>query len=256
MRKIVKPFQWLFIGITLSITLSCAELEAVLQEIPASSERALTTDEVAKGLKEALYVGVDTAVSQLATNNGYFGHADVRITLPPDAQTMVENIERIPGGPELVEKLVRNINRSAEEAAHQVVPLFVKAIRQMTIQDAWGILNGKPSAATDYLYDKTYEDLYELYKPKISQATQRQWVASISAQKAWNSLTAKWNTLAGSMVGQLAGYNRVEVDLDDYLTQQALEGLFLRIQEEEASIRKQTQARVTPLLERVFGGAL
>lgn len=253
MKKIVKPVQWLFIAISLLTMISCTELEAVLQEMPTSNNRPLTTEEVAKGLKEALHVGVDTAVSRLASKNGYYGHADVRIVLPPEAKIMIDNIERIPGGPELVDKLIRNINRSAEEAAREVVPLFVHAIRQMTIQDAWGILNGETSAATEYLYDKTYEDLFDLYKPRISQATNREWVASISAQKAWNSLTDKWNTLAGSMVGQLAGYSRVEVDLDAYLTQQALEGLFLRIQEEEASIRTQTRARVTPLLERVFG---
>lgn len=255
MKNITKKIR-IISGVLLLITMvSCAELEAVLQELPEVSSTALTTAEVARGLKEALHVGVDTAVSRLAKNNGYYGNADVRILLPPEADKMLDNIQRIPGGEELVEKLLRNINRSAEEAAKDAAPIFVNAITQMTIQDAWGILRGEQDAATNYLHSKTYNALYNLYQPKIKSATSREWVASISAQEAWTQLTSKWNTLAGSMVGQLAGFQKVEVDLDSYLTHQALNGMFLRVRQEEADIRAKTSARVTPLLRKVFSSS-
>jgi hypothetical protein len=253
MKNLSTNLQRLMLALSFMVFVSCAELEAVLQEMPTSTSSPLTTQEVSKGLKEALRVGVDTAVSRLAKDNGYYAHPDVRILMPPEAQNMLDNIERIPGGKELADKLIRNINRSAEEAASEVVPLFVNAIMQMTIQDAWGILNGNQTAATDYLHAKTYDKLFDLYKPKIAKATNREWVASVSAQQAWDALTKKWNTFAGSMVGQLAGYEPVNIELDAYLTHEALKGLFLRIEEEESAIRSQAGARVTPLLERVFG---
>lgn len=255
MKNLSTHLQRLIMALSLLFFVSCAELEAVLQEIPVATSNTLTTQEVSKGLKEALRVGVDTAVSRLAKDNGYYAHPDVRILMPSEAQTMLDNIERIPGGKELADKLIRNINRSAEEAASEVVPLFVNAITQMTIQDAWGILNGNRTAATDYLHAKTYDQLVDLYKPKIAKATNREWVASISAQEAWDALTNKWNTFANSMVGQLAGYEPVDIELDAYLTNEALKGLFLRIQEEETAIRSETEARVTPLLNKVFGRA-
>ena len=185
--------------------------------------------------------------------DGYYGDELVKILLPEEASVIIDNLNRIPGGDKLVEDVVLRINRAAEDAAKEVAPVFANSIRQMTITDAFGILKGADNAATQYLIRTTRTDLYNLYKPKISQSTEKDIVGGISTKESWEALTGKWNTLANSVVGRAAGFNPVNTDLDDYLTNRALDGMFLKVQDEERKIRTNVSARVTPLLERVFG---
>jgi len=123
----------------------------------------------------------------------------------------------------------------------------------MTIADAFEILRGEDNAATEYLRRTTGEELYTLYRPKIAASTTKDIIGDISTQDSWKSLTGMWNRFAGSPAGRLAGVSTVDTDLDDFLTRKALDGLFLKIEEEEYRIRTDVSARVTPLLRRVFG---
>jgi hypothetical protein len=123
----------------------------------------------------------------------------------------------------------------------------------MTITDGYNILHGADNAATEYLRSTTRNALYALYKPKISASTAKEIVAGVSAQESWTTLTDKWNTVANSVAGRLAGFKPVNTNLDDFLTNKALDGVFLKIEGEELRIRKEVGARVTPLLRKVFG---
>jgi hypothetical protein len=123
----------------------------------------------------------------------------------------------------------------------------------MTIRDGFNILNGAENAATQYLKQTTYNELYALYKPKIAASTEKKIAGSVSTKESWNTLTRKWNALASSMAGKLASLKPVNTDLDDYLTRKALDGMFLKVEIEEHKIRKDVSARVSPILQRVFG---
>ena len=233
----------------LLITAGCTELMKVLQ----SSGLPLTEEEVANGLSEALITGAQNSARRLAAENGYYGDQMVKILLPDEARVIIENLSKIPGGDKLVEDVVLRINRAAEDAAKEVAPVFVNSIKQMTIRDAFNILRGADNAATDYLRSTTYNELYALYKPKIQASTEKKIIAGISTKESWQTLTGKWNTIANSVAGRVAGFKTVNTDLDDYLTNKALSGMFLKVEQEEYKIRKDVTARVTPLLQRVFG---
>jgi hypothetical protein len=230
---------------------SCTELLQVVQTL--ETNQALTQTEVVSGLKEALRVGSDSAAMKLAKLNGYYGDPAVKLLLPPEAAIITDNISRIPGGEKLVEDLILRINRAAEDAAREAAPVFLNAIRQMTIQDAFTILKGENNAATQYLKANTFNELFNLYQPKLKSSLDKKLVAGVSANETWNNLTGQWNKVAGSMVGQVAGFKKVEVQLDSYLTNKALDGIFLKLAEEEAEIRNDPAARVTEILKRVFG---
>jgi Protein of unknown function (DUF4197) len=241
----------LILALSVILLSGCAELNTLMQSVPTNAP--LTEADVAKGLKEALTVGSKNASSILSAVDGYYGDELVKILLPEEASVIIDNIGRIPGGDKLVEDVVLRINRAAEDAAREVAPIFVNSITQMTISDAFTILRGPDNAATQYLINTTRMDLYNLYKPKISQSTGKDIIGGISTKESWEALTGKWNTFANSVVGKLAGFEAVNVDLDDYLTNRALDGMFLKVQDEEKKIRTNVSARVTPLLERVFG---
>ncbi len=231
-------------------TSGCAELLNVLQ---STVNIPLTEEEVVKGLKEALSVGARNSAEKLSAENGYYGDAVIKILLPDEAKVIIDNISRIPGGEQLVEDVVLRINRAAEDAAKEVAPIFLNSITSMTISDAFNILRGADNAATNYLRTTTSDALISLYKPKIASSTEKKIVANVSTKDSWIALTGKWNSLANTIPGKLAGFKPVNVDLDDFLTRKALEGMFLKVEKEELKIRKDVEARVTPLLQRVFG---
>ncbi|MBR8535839.1 DUF4197 domain-containing protein [Carboxylicivirga sediminis] len=230
---------------------ACAELTAVIDTYNANAP--LTETEVASGLKEALRVGTDSAAARLGVTNGYYGDELVKIMLPEEADIIVKNASKIPGGEKVIEDVVVHINRAAEDAAKEAGPVFWGAIREMTIADAFNILNGENDAATQYLKNSTYEKLFNLYNPKIQASLDKEIAAGISPNMSWETLTGKWNQIADNPFGKMAGLNAVNVDLDAYLTEQALNGLFIKIAQEEAQIRKDPMARVNAILERVFG---
>jgi hypothetical protein len=232
------------------LLVGCAELMQVMQ---TAGPVPLTEGDVASGLKEALITGARNSAQRLAAENGYYGDAAIKIFLPDEAKIIVDNISKIPGGAKLVEDVVLSINRAAEDAAKEVAPIFVNSITQMTIRDAFGILKGADNAATSYLKNSTYTELYSLYKPKIQTSTEKKIAGTVSAKDSWVALTGRWNSFANSVPGKLAGMKPVNTDLDDYLTNRALTGMFSKVEIEELKIRKDVSARVTPILKRVFG---
>lgn len=246
MKKFVLP---LILTLTLLIT-SCAEL---LQVLDTATSVPLTEGEVADGLKEALITGARNSSSVLGEKDGYFGNEALKILLPEEANIIIDNISKIPGGDKLVQDAILSINRAAEDAAKEAAPIFVNSVRQMTIRDAFTILRGEDDAATQYLHRTTFNELFNLYSPKIQNSVSKPLVGSVSTQDSWDALTGNWNKLANSIAGKLAGFTPVETDLSAYLTQKALDGMFVKVAEEELEIRKNVSARVTPLLQKVFG---
>lgn len=238
--------------ITLFTFNSCAELTQIAQSA-VNQNLPLSNAEIIAGLKEALLVGADSSVKRLSAVDGYLRDQAVKILLPPEAKTIIDNLSRIPGGAKLVDDVIIRINRAAEDAAKGAKPIFVNSVREMTFSDGLQILRGPDNAATSYFRQKTTQQLTELYRPKVRESLNKNLVAGISTQQSWNELTTNWNKLAGSTVGQIAGFKRVDVKLEDYLLQQALNGLFLKIEEREKDIRTNANARVTNILKRVFG---
>lgn len=236
------------------IMMSCAELNQVINALPeVESSSGPTQSEIIRGLKEALSVGTDTAVYRLSALNGYYKDQLVKILLPDEANVILENINKIPGGDKLVNELILSINRAAEDASKQVAPIFKSSISSMTISDALSILKGADNAATEYLKRTTYNQLLNLYSPKIKISIEKNLVGNVSTNDAWNELTGRWNKFANSIIGKMGGYAPVNINLEEYLTRKALDGLFLKIAQEEAQIRKDPAARVTDILKKVFG---
>lgn len=237
--------------LSLFLFTGCAELMNIIET--STTVKELTEGDIIGGLKEALIVAARNAAGKLATENGYYADLSVKILLPDEAKVIVDNIGRIPGGQQLLENVILSINRAAEDAAREVAPIFVSSVTQMTITDGYNILHGADNAATAYLRNTTWSGLYSLYKPKISTSTNKDILAGVSAQESWTTLTGKWNSVANSIAGRLAGFTPVNTDLDDFLTRRALEGVFLKMEGEELKIRKDVSARVTPILQKVFG---
>jgi len=239
------------LAISAFLLTGCAELTSLMESV--SVDAPLSEADVIAGLKEALITGSKNSSAILSAVDGYYGDELVKILLPEEASVIIDNLSRIPGGDKLVEDVIIRINRAAEDAAKEVAPIFINSIQQMTIQDAFGILRGEDNAATQYLSRTTRSELYNLYKPKISQSTEKDILGGVSTKESWEALTGKWNQVANSVAGKLAGLKPVNTDLDNYLTNKALDGMFLKVEEEEKLIRTNINARVTPLLKKVFG---
>lgn len=228
---------------------ACAGLQQMGSQM-GTGLRPLSEAEIASGLREALEVGISKGVEELMKENGYYGNTLIRILLPPEAR-QVENIitQHIPNGQQLIQEVIVRMNRTAEEAAREAKPIFVDAIRAMSINDARNILFGNNDAATQYLRQATYQRLFNAYYPKIQQAMQK-----IAVQQAWYALANPYNQLASSPLGPTLGARQpLPEDISNYITERALYGLFFKVAEEELNIRQKVSARITPLLQRVFG---
>lgn len=230
---------------------SCEEADDIIIDL------GLTDAEIIAGLKEALTIGTDTAVNIVSKVDGYYKDEVIKIFLPPDADIIVDNLNHPLiqglGLDTIVEDVIFKINRAAEDAAKDAAPVFWDAIIGMTIADGYNILHGTDTAATHYLKVNTFDELFNLYEPKMQTSLDKDIVAGVSAQDTWNTLTEQYNAVANSLPGQLAGLQPVTTDLGEYVTTKGLDGLFVKIAEEEKAIREDPLARVTDLLRRVFG---
>jgi hypothetical protein len=235
-----------------ALATSCDILNQAISTVDASGGK-LTTDQVVQGLKEALRVGTDVAVKKLNATDGYYLDQIVKINLPPETKELVTYAKKVPGLDKMIEDVILQINRSAEDAAKQAAPVFVNAITSMTISDAWGILNGADTAATGYLREKTFDQLVGLYRPSVKASLDKPIVAGVSASQSWDQLTRKWNQFAGSVPGKLLSVKQVNYTLDEYVTRQALRGLFIKVADQEKKIRTDINARTSDLLRKVFG---
>jgi hypothetical protein len=199
----------------------------------------LTSAEVADGLKEALIKGISTGSDLASQLDGYFKNPEIKIPFPPDVKKVEDKLRQIGFGSE-VDKFVMQLNRGAEDAAKEAKPIFISAIRAMTIQDAWAILRGENDAATQYLKRTTSDQLKSKFKPVIQNSLQK-----VNATKYYTDIVTRYN--------QIPLVQKVNPNLDDYATDKAIEGLFLMIAKEEKNIRENPIARTTELLKRVFG---
>lgn len=231
---------------------SCNELLQIASTM-ATSSTEISESENASGLKSSLDVGIGKAVNLLGVENGFMNDALLKIVLPPEAAPIINNLKLIPGGQDLVNKAVLSLNRTAEDAVVEALPIFKKAITTMSISDATGILFGGKNAATNYLKSKTYAELQNAFAPKVANSLSKPLVAGVSTTQSWNSLTSAYNSVANSPVGSIANLAPVKVNLEQYVTQKALDALFVKVAEEENNIRSNPAARVSTLLQRVFG---
>ncbi|KAK8833884.1 hypothetical protein M9Y10_020577 [Tritrichomonas musculus] len=216
----------------------------------------LSEEDIKKGLKEALQKGIEKAVSQVSVDNGYYRDKAIRILLPPEAETITKNISKLPHGDELIDNVIKNMNAAASDAAKEVTPIFIDAIKSINIQDAKNILLGEERAATMYFKDKTNERLKGLFQPKIDESMNKKIVGDYSAASSWSSLMTQWNKLASSTIGKIAKLKEVDTDITSYVTTKAMDGLFTKIGDEEKEIRSNLNEQTTELLRKVFGALL
>ena len=202
----------------------------------------LTNDEVIKGLKEALTVGIKNSVDSTSLTDGFLNNAAIRLPFPPDAIKVREKAISL-GMQGQVDKFETTLNRAAEEAVKEALPIFKDAILTMSIQDGFAILKGGDGAATKFLKDKTTDSLVVAFLPKVKNATSK-----VQLTSYWNPIITKYNAVTA-----LTGGEKINPDLDAYVTQLAIKGLFLTVEKEENKIRKNPVARVTDLLQKVFG---
>ena len=233
----LKRFSFLLLFVSfVFIPFSCEELEKL----------GLSEADIVAGLKQALSFGSDSAGSQLSRTNGYFNDAAVKILLPPEAQQVVSYASQI-GLQPYINDVVLKMNRGAEKAATKAAPIFLNAITTMTITDGLNILNGADTAATGYLRSRTSSQLTTAFAPEINAA-----MDEVGATTAWNTLFSNYNTYANTFAGQLLGLQVVNPDLGGYATQKALNGLFLKVADQEKLIRNDPAKRTTDLLKKVF----
>jgi Protein of unknown function (DUF4197) len=200
---------------------------------------ALTTEEVGSGLKEALINGISKGADLVSLTDGYFKNAEIKIPFPPDVKKVEDKLRQLGFGNK-VDEFVMTLNRGAEEAAKEAKPIFVSAIKQMTIDDAWGILKGQPNAATEFLKRTTTPQLKQKFSPVVQTALDK-----VSATKYYGDVINTYN--------KVPFVEKVNPDLNDYATNKAIEGLFVMVAKEELNIRQNPVARTTDLLKRVFG---
>lgn len=200
-----------------------------------------TNSEIGSGIRQALQIGITDGVKQVSAVNGYFDNPMIRIVFPP-AAAKVENTLRDIGLGSLCDKVELSLNRAAENAAKQATPIFLNALKQMTLGDAMNILTGPDTAATAYFKRTTTAQLAQQFRPIISSSLNQ-----VNATKYWSDVTNQYN--------KIPFVKPVQTDLTAYVTQQAINGLFVVIGQKEKQIREQFSARTTPLLQKVFGYA-
>lgn len=199
---------------------------------------SLSTGDVVSGLKEALNTGISKGTDKLSATDGFFKDAVLKILMPAEAQKVEKTLRGIGLGKQ-VDDAVLAMNRAAEDAAKNAAPIFLNAVKQMSIGDAWGILKGGDSAATQYLRQKTTTSLEQAFKPVIEKSLEK-----TGATKYWNTVFTSYNKFS---------FNKINPDLSSYVTEKAMSGIFYEVAQQEAQIRKDPIARTSDILKKVFG---
>jgi hypothetical protein len=217
-----------------------ASLRDKIKELTARHATSAEPDSatIISGLKEALSIGARNGVTTVSAANGYFGNPLIRIPIPEKIQK-IEHVLRKAGFHREVDSFSLSMNRAAEKAAPRALQFFVDAVRDMSIPDAVGILRGNDTAATQYLRSKTFDSIYKDFKPAVSSV-----MNEVGVTKSFKEMMNKARSIPL--------LKKETVDLDDYVTAKALEGLFTVVGQEERKIRKDPAARVTDLLRTVF----
>ena len=231
---------------TIVIFTSCDELKQAANTISISTSTPakpqLTNDEVVSGLKEALQLGIKNSVNLTSVTDGFLKNADIRLPFPADAMKVKQKALEW-GLTSQVEKFETTLNRAAEEATKEALPIFANAITNMSLQDGFAILNGGNGAATKFLKDNTTSQLVTAFSPKVQEA-----ISKVKLTDYWNPIVNKYNSAM-----KISGGDKINPDLNAYVTEMAIKGLFQMVEKEENKIRLDPMARVTDLLAKVFG---
>ena len=214
-------------------------LKEVNKAVAGQTQQTLTTEEVGGGLKEALIKGISKGADLVSITDGYFKNPEIKIPFPPDVKKVENKLCQLGAGKK-VDDFVLTLNRGAEEAAKEAKPIFINAIKQMTIDDAWAILKGNPDAATQFLKRTTTNQLKEKFSPVVQAALNK-----VNATKYYGDIISTYN--------KVPFVDKVNPDLNAYATDRAIEGLFVMVAREEKNIRANPGARTTDLMKKVFG---
>ncbi|SEL78897.1 Protein of unknown function [Aquimarina amphilecti] len=219
---------------------SCAELQQVIESLPQETTGAigLSNIDIGNGLREALDKGIDKQVTKLTQKDGFFRNELVKIVLPEELKKVDKTLRDI-GLDNLADEGLKVLNRAAEDAVQEATPIFVNAVKQITFNDAKQILLGNQDAATQYLKGTTKSALYSKFNPVIKNS-----LAKVGADQVWSNIINKYNTIPFT--------SNVNPDLTDYVTSEALEGVYTMIAVEEGEIRNKLSSRTTDLLRKVF----
>ena len=239
-----KLFTVLFLVVGL-VEMSQAQtfLKNLKKQVTGSSNSGsgLSSDDIVSGLKEALTLGARKSADKLSATDGFFKDAAVKVLMPPQAQNVEKTLRNLGMG-KLVDDAILSMNRAAEDASKSAAPIFVNAVKRMTVQDGLGILRGADTAATGYLRKSTSPELTAAFHPVIDSSLQK-----TGATKYWKTLFDTYNKLPTT-------FKKVDPDLASFVTQKAMDGIFYYVAQEEQKIRKDPAAQVTDLLKKVFGG--
>ncbi|MFC3415056.1 DUF4197 domain-containing protein [Algoriphagus hitonicola] len=216
---------------------SAAQLTKILEQASGNPSNS----EISAGIKEALEKGTGISADRLSAEDGFLGNLDVKILFPEEAKK-VENTLRNIGLGKLCDDVILSLNRAAEDASNEAKPIFTAAIKQMTLRDVQDILLGEKNAATLYFERTTTDSLTVKFAPIIDQS-----LTKVNATKYWGDVIERYN--------QVPFVKKVDTDLGAYVTQKAIDGLFVEIAKEELKIRENISARTSPLLQKVFGFA-
>lgn len=222
--------------LSILILTSCAELQQIADQLPQGG--VLSQADIGNGLRAALDKGIDQEVSKLMVEDGFFKNEAVKILLPEELQKVDSGLRKL-GLSSVADEGLKLLNRAAEDATKEALPIFVNAVKDITFTDAKNILLGDNRAATNYLENKTLQELRSKFAPVIDSN-----LSKVGATNLWSSAIERYNNIP--LV------NDVNPDLTDYVTQKALEGVFKMIAKEEIQIRENVAARSTDLLKRVF----
>lgn len=218
-------------------TFSCAELQNVVNTLPGGTP-GISDATIGNGLRQALDFGIQKQVSKLTARDGFYKNSLVKILLPSELQKVDKTLRDIGLG-SLADEGLKLLNRAAEDAVKEATPIFVDAVKGITFNDAKNILLGPDNAATNYLEGRTETALYNKFSPVIQNSFQK-----VGADQIWNNIITKYNTLPLT--------NDVNPNLTDYVTQEALKGVYKMISVEEKNIRSKVSSRTTDLLKQVF----
>ncbi len=240
-RKILPILLLIIVGTSFQLMSVYAGFGDLIKSIEKSlTGGELSDDKIIQGLKEALQIGTVNAVGLISKLDGYYKNPDIKILLPDSVQK-AEKILRTVGYGDKLDEFEVSMNRAAEQAAPQAKAIFIDAIKDMSFDDARKILQGEDNEATLYFKEKTGGRLHETFKPVVHDA-----MSEVGVTKSYQDLSDKVRTIPFT--------ESLNVDLDEYVTGKALDGLFFMVAEEERKIRTDPAARVTDLLKDVFGG--
>jgi hypothetical protein len=237
MKKIL--FLVLFISVLPGLAAHAGMFDSIMKEVGRTQGNGPDDSTTASGLKEALSISTERAVEAVSKENGYFGNEMIKILMPEKIQKVGDVLSKV-GFDKEVDAFVLSMNRAAEKAAPKAAGYFGDAIKEMTFEDAKKILNGGDTAATEFFREKTHDKLYDAFKPEISSS-----LDEVGATRSYKDMMTRYESLP-LMSSQ-------SLDLDHYVTDEALDGLFYMVGQEEKKIRTDPAARATDLLKQVFG---